>query len=389
MVNELIIENGKIYTPFRIIEDGSILIRNGKILRVGSRSQVRASNISKMDAEGRIVCPGFLDLQVNGGGGVFLTDEGTYEGVCAIAKAHAKFGTTGMLPTVLTAEVSKICKALEAVSEACSRGTNGAAVLGSHLEGPFINEKKKGAHEAKSIKPPSNSDFDLFYQASRGTMKILTLAPEIEGCLSLIRHAVSRGVFVSIGHSTANYSQVNSAMQAGLSLATHIFNAMEGLGSREPGTVGAILSSDNLKTGLIADGIHVHPASMKIVLRAKGTRNVFLVTDAMPPVGTDLKSFELYGNTIYVKEGGCYAADGTIAGSALSINVAIRTINQKVGIPLKDAILMATTVPAKAIGLFDSKGSLAVGKDADIVICDSSVRVFKVLVGGKIVYEAH
>jgi N-acetylglucosamine-6-phosphate deacetylase len=171
-------------------------------------------------------------------------------------------------------------------------------------------------------------------------------------------------------------------------MATHIFNAMEGLGSREPGTVGAILANDNLKTGLIADGIHVHPMSMKIVVKAKGNENVFLVTDAMPPVGTNLASFKLYDKTIYVKEGGCYAADGTLAGSALTMNVAVKNIHQQVGIPLNYAIAMATEVPAKAIGLSDKKGSLAVGKDADIVICDSGMRILKVLVGGRIVYEA-
>jgi len=387
--NDLVIENGTVYTPLKIIQNGVTLIHNGKIAEVGSKSQVKIpKGLMRIDAEEHIVCPGFLDLQVNGGGGVFLTENGTYDDVCMMARAHAKFGTTSMLPTILTSERDKICTALKAVSEAVAKGTNGAAILGSHLEGPFINEKKKGAHEGKFIRSPSISDFDLFYQASKGTMKILTLAPEIEGSLSLIKHAKDRGVIVSIGHSIATYSQVCDAIEAGLSMATHIFNAMEGLGSREPGTVGAILANDNLKTGLIADGIHVHPMSMKIVIRVKGKENVFLVTDAMPPVGTNLGSFELYGKTIYVKEGGCYTADGTMAGSALSMNVAVKNIHQYVGIPLNYAIAMATEVPAKAIGLSNMKGSLAVGRDADIVICDSDMRIFKVLVGGRIVYEA-
>lgn len=387
--SQFAIENGTIYTPLKIIEDGVLLVRDGKIVELGTKSQVKIpEGFNKVDAQGLIICPGFLDLQVNGGGGVFLTENSTYDDVCVMARAHAKFGTTGMLPTILTSEKNNICKALKAVSEAVFKGTGGATILGSHLEGPFINEKKKGAHEVKFIRPPSIDDFELFYQASEGTMKILTLAPEIEGSLSLIKYAKDRGVFLSIGHSVATYVQVCNAVEAGLSLATHIFNAMEGLGSREPGTVGAILANDKIKTGLIADCIHVHPMSMKIVIKSKGIKNVFLVTDAMPPIGTDLESFKLYDKTIYVKGGGCYAADGTLAGSALTMNIAVKNIHQQVGIPLNYAIAMATKVPAKAIGLSDRKGSLAVGKDADIVICDRGMRIFKVFAEGRMVYEA-
>lgn len=230
--NVLLIENGTICTPLKVIEDGAVLVRNGKIAYVGSKTQKVPKSLMRINAEGHVVCPGFVDLQVNGGGGIFLTEDGTYEGVCTMAKTHARFGTTSMLPTIITAEAEKISNALITVSQAIEKGTNGATVLGSHLEGPFINEKKKGAHDARSIRSPSISDFDRFYQASNGTMKILTLAPEIEGSLNLISHAKKRGVFVSIGHSTATYSQLSISVDAGLSLATHIFNAMGGSGQQ-------------------------------------------------------------------------------------------------------------------------------------------------------------
>lgn len=385
-----VIENGTIYTPSKMIEDGVLVVQDGKITYVGSKSSADFKrDIPKIDADGLIVCPGFIDLQSNGGGGVFLTEDGTYRGVCEMAKAHVRFGTTSLIPTVITTSTEKICTALKAVAQATLKGTGGACVLGSHLEGPFINIKKKGAHNPKFIKTPSIAEFDKFYSASEDTMKVLTLAPELEGSLDLISHAVKRGIAVSVGHSIATYTQMRKAVESGLSLATHIFNAMEGLGSREPGTVGAILSSNEIKTGLIADGIHVHPMSMRIVVEAKSYKNVFLVTDSMPPVGTDLSSFKLYDQTIYVKEGGCYAADGTIAGSALSMNVAVKTMHERVGVSLKEAITMATEVPAKAIGILDTKGSLSVGKDADVVICTRDLQIFKVIVEGDIAYDAY
>ena len=386
--DSLCIKNGLIYTPLKVIENGVLLIHKGKIKQVGSESQVNIPrNSTVIDADKHIVCPGFLDLQVNGGGGVFLTEDASYNGVCAVAKTHVKFGTTGILPTIITAETNIICTALKAVNEAVVKGTEGANVLGSHLEGPFINEERKGIHESKFIKKPSILNFDAFFKASQATLKILTLAPEIEGSLGLIRHARKRGVLVSVGHSTANYSQVQSATDAGLTLGTHVFNAMNGIDSREPGTVGAILSNDQIKTSLIADEIHVHPMSMKIVINAKGIDKVFLVTDSMPPIGTTIKAFKLFDKTIHVKDGACHNANGTIAGSVSSMNVSIKVIHEKVGIPLNWAIAMATEIPASIIGISDKKGSLAVGKDADITLCDSDMQIMKVIVGGKTLYE--
>jgi N-acetylglucosamine-6-phosphate deacetylase len=255
-----------------------------------------------------------------------------------------------------------------------------------HLEGPFINEKK-GIHDERYLLQPSIDRFSSFYEASQGTLRLLTLAPELPKSLAVIELAASMGVTVAIGHTTARLSEVERAVDAGATLATHVFNAMESLGSRDPGTVGAILSIDKLYAGLIADGIHVHPTSMQVCIQAKGTDRVFLVTDAMPPAGTSMTGFRLYGEEIRVKDGGLYGPDGTIAGSILTMNRTAKIVNELVGIPLDKAIAMATINPAVAAGIDHQKGSLQPGKDADIVICDHELNVRKAIVRGRVVHE--
>lgn len=384
----LVIYNGVVYTPYSVIQDGAVVIRDGKIHRAGSRLEVFDEGLETIDAEGKVVCPGFIDLQVNGGGGVFVTEDTDYESVCTMAKTHSSFGTTSLLPTVITAPEKQIRAALSAISDAARRGTGTASVLGAHLEGPFINRKRRGTHDERYILPPSIDRFSAFHSASQGTLRLLTLAPELLGSLPLIEYAVAKGIVVSIGHTAATFSEVKSAVDTGATMATHIFNGMEGLGSREPGTVGAVLSIDKLRAGLIADGIHVHPMSMRICIQAKGVEKIFLVTDAMPPVGTSMTSFRIYDKEIQVREGGLYDPSGMLSGSTLTMNRAVKVINEVVGIPLHKAISMATINPAVALGIDAQKGSLQPGKDADIVICDAHLTVAKVLVKGIVVYEA-
>lgn len=371
-----------------MIQDGAVLVRDGKIRKVGPRHEVLDAGVKTIDAEGRLVCPGFIDLQVNGGGGAFLTEDASYESVCTMAKTHSSFGTTSLLATVITSPENQIRAALSAVSDAARRGTGTATVLGAHLEGPFINETQRGTHDERYILRPSMQEFSAFYEASQGTLKLLTLAPELPGSLPLIEYAVARGVAVSIGHSAAKFSEVKTAVDAGATMATHVFNGMKDLDGREPGTVGGVLSIDRLRTGLIADGIHVHPMSMKVCIRAKGVEKVFLVTDAMPVVGTSMTSFRIYHKEISVREGGLYDPSGTLSGSTLTMNRAVRVINEAVGIPLHEAIAMATMNPAGALGIDGQKGALEPGRDADIVICDKDLTINKVLVKGRVVHEA-
>jgi len=384
----LLVHNGVVYTPLEMIPDGAVLIENDRIRKVGRRREISDQYLETVDAGGKIICPGFIDLQVNGGGGALLTEDANYESVCRMAEAHSSFGTTSFLPTVMTAHERQICSALRAASEAVRKGTGTATVLGSHLEGPFINRKKKGIHDERYMLSPSIETFSSFYEASEGTLRLLTLAPELPASLPLVEHAVMKGVTVSIGHTTASFLEVQQAVNAGASVATHIFNAMEGLSSREPGTVGAILSIEKVRAGLVADGIHVHPKSMKVCIQAKGIENVFLVTDAMSPVGTSMTSFRLGDKEINVRDGGLYASDGTIAGSMLTMNTAVRIINELADLPLQQAIAMATINPATAICIDQQKGSLEAGKDADLVVCDEKLNVRKVLVKGGLVHEA-
>jgi N-acetylglucosamine-6-phosphate deacetylase len=252
-----------------VIQDGAVLVRDGRIEKVGSRRAVARRGLETLDAEGNLICPGFIDLQVNGGGDALLTEDADYESVCKIAKTHSSFGTTSLMPTVMTAHEKQIRKALSAVSEAVHRGTGTASVIGSHLEGPFINEKKRGIHDQRFLLPPSIDHFSSFNDASQGTLRLLTLAPELPNSLAVIELAVSMDVAVAIGHTTARLPEVERAVSAGATIATHVFNAMEGLGTRDPGTVGAILTIDKLYAGLIADGIHVHPTSMEVCIRAR------------------------------------------------------------------------------------------------------------------------
>jgi N-acetylglucosamine-6-phosphate deacetylase len=384
----LVLYNAVVYTPRSVIQDGAVLVRDGKICKVGPRHEVLHSGVETIDVEGRLVCPGFVDLQVNGGGGAFLTEDASYESVCMIAKTHSSFGTTSLLPTVITSPEDQIRAALSAVSDAARRGTGTATVLGAHLEGPFISEKQKGTHDERHILRSSIQEFSTFYEASQGTLRLLTLAPELPGSLPLIEYAVAKGVAVSIGHSAATFSEVKTAVDAGATMVTHIFNGMTDLDSREPGTVGAALSIDGLRTGLIADGIHVHPMSMKVCIRAKGVEKVFLVTDAMPPVGTSMTSFRIHDKEISVREGRLYDPSGTLSGSTLTMNRAVRVINEAVGIPLHEAIAMATINPAVALGIDGQKGTLEPGRDADIVICDRDLTISKVLVKGRVIHES-
>ncbi len=378
------IYNGSVYTPFEVIEDGAVLARDGVIEAVGPRAQVAVDEAEeRIDAGGRLICPGFIDLQVNGGGGVLLTDRPEADALARMTRAHARFGTTAMLPTIVTSSEEAMARALAAVAEAIRRPPKGARVLGAHVEGPFINPARKGAHNERSIRPPDLALFQRLLAASQGTLRLITLAPELPGALDLIRAARAAGVAVSIGHTDATYDEARDAIEAGASMGTHLFNAMRPLHQREPGAIGALLESDDAIAGLIADGVHVHPALLKAAARAMGAAGVALATDAMPPAGMEGEAFELYGGEIVVRDGACYTRDGVLAGSALTTDRAVRNMNQLAGVPLRECIEMATATPARVLGLERELGFLAPGARADFVVCDADVAVRRAFVGGE------
>jgi N-acetylglucosamine-6-phosphate deacetylase len=261
-------------------------------------------------------------------------------------------------------------------------------VLGVHLEGPFINPEAAGAHDAAYIRLPSVDDLNALWEASGGGIKLLTLAPEMPGALDLLGAAKRYGIAVAVGHTRADYPQMMEAVDAGASLATHLFNAMGGLTARDPGATGAVLASSEFKASLIADGYHVHPAMMDLAVRTKGVDGLVLVTDAMPPMGTDLTEFTLYGQPITVRDGACFMADGTLAGSMLTMDRAVRNMRDLVDVSVQDALMMASANPAEVIGESKHRGTLEVGKAADIVVMDNSLHVTATIVDGKVVYQA-
>jgi N-acetylglucosamine-6-phosphate deacetylase len=261
-------------------------------------------------------------------------------------------------------------------------------VLGAHLEGPFLNPKRRGAHPEHLLRDPDRALFDRLLDAAGGALRLLTLAPELPGALELIAAARAAGVAVSIGHTDATYEEALRGIEAGATFGTHLFNGMRPLAQREPGVIGALLRDDRVVAGLIADGVHVHPAVLSLVYRTKGPSRVALVTDAMAAAATALISFTLGRAEVAVRDGACFLPDGTLAGSVLTMNEAVRRMRDLAGVPLADAIEMATATPARVLGMEREIGVLAPGAYADVLTLDRDLNVQEVFVGGEIVYGA-
>ncbi|MGE5064485.1 MAG: N-acetylglucosamine-6-phosphate deacetylase [Myxococcales bacterium] len=326
--------------------------------------------------EGHLV-PGFIDLQVNGGGGVLFNDRPTVEGIEAIGRAHRAFGTTGFLPTLISDDLDVIDRAMRAVEAALEESVPG--VLGIHVEGPFINVEKRGIHAAGKIRPIDEEAVDLLGSLKRG-ITLVTLAPELDppGMIETLRQ---RGVTVAAGHTAASYEDTCEALRSGVSGFTHLFNAMTQLNARAPGAVGAALESDAW-CGIIADGFHVHPAALRVALRAKGPDKLVLVTDAMPTVGSDRTMFTLGGRTIHVEGGRVAAEDGTLAGSNLNMAAAVANAVQILEVDLATAVRMASLNPARAISVDETTGEIRPGLRADLALLDSKSRVVRTWIAG-------
>lgn len=339
----------------------------------------------RVPADGALIVPGFIDLQVNGGGGALLNDTPTVDAIRTICAAFARFGTTACLPTIVTDTVDKNVATIAAGIAAVEQGVSG--FLGLHLEGPHLAVSRKGAHDPRLIRPMDESDLQRLIEAKRQLPNLLiTVAAETVGPEQVSRLAAA-GVTVSIGHSDGTYAQVKAAAEAGASVVTHLFNAQSQIGNREPGVVGAALDLPSISAGLIADGIHVHPASIGIALRAKrGPGQIFLVTDAMSITGTDWQSFELTGRTVYRKDGALRLADGTLAGADLTMIDAIRYMHETIGLPLDEALRMASLYPAMAIRTDATHGHLRRGARADFAVLGDDLSVRSTWIGGSKVF---
>jgi N-acetylglucosamine-6-phosphate deacetylase len=366
----------RVLTPDGFRRDCCVVVDNGLILDVVP-SRGSPDHLRRKDLEGDLV-PGFIDLQVYGGGGILFNDHPSVRGIAAIGEAHRRFGTTGYLPTLISDDLEIVARAIEAVDAAIEQGIPG--VLGIHIEGPFLNPARKGVHDASKFRILDARAIDILTSLRRGRT-LVTLAPEVAPA-GAIRALVDRGVVVAAGHTAASYEQMQLAIAEGLSGFTHLFNAMPELRSREPGPVGAALESSATWCGLIVDGHHVHPVSLRIALAAKGADRLALVTDAMPSVGTDRKEFELAGQRVFVDGGRCVTADGTLAGSHLTMAEAVRNAERLMGVEAATAVQMASKVPAEILGLSEERGAIRPGLRADLVLLDADKNVTETWIAG-------
>ena len=363
----------RVFDGTRWHEHSAVVIEGSQIRQVVSRTETPAIPATSLP-EGIWLAPGFIDIQVNGGGDVLFNDCPTAETISVIAAAHRKFGTTGFLPTLITDAPEKTSVAIAAVDEAmCVQ----PAVLGLHLEGPFISRDKAGVHDPASIRVPTSADLDILTAPRSGTL-VVTLAPE-QVPAQFIAGLAASGARVCLGHSTATYAQARAAMAEGLSGFTHLFNGMRQLESRTPGPIAAALEFASCSYGLIADGVHVDPAMLRLALRGLG--NPFLVTDAMPPVGGVRSTFLLYNEEIRVEQGRCIRGDGTLAGAFLDMASAVRNCIRLLGLSLGDALRLASVNPAAFLGI--KIGRLAPGFRADMIAFEPrDINVLRTWVAG-------
>lgn len=378
---------GAVVLPDRVIENGLVQVEGGKIAGVWDLETTAAPVHDPRDTnvvEGGYIAPGFIDLHVHGGGGADFMD-GDPEAVATITETHARYGTTGLLATTLTAPEDAIAAAVRAAKAAPRRG---ARVLGFHVEGPFVNMKMKGAQDGRYIRPATVAEAERWLALGDADDRWhVTIAPEIEGATETIRYLAGRGAVVSAGHTECTYAQLKSASEAGLSHVTHLYNAMRGLHHREPGTVGGALTLPGVTVELIADGIHVHPASLAVAVRARGAADVLLVTDAMRATGMPDGEYLLGELKAFVKEGAARLEDGTLAGSVLTMATAVKNMVKLAGAALPEAVAMASLNPARKHRLDGRKGAIAPGLDADLVLLDQDLNVVTTIVGGDIAFD--
>ncbi len=356
----------------------ALLVRDGRFDDILPASQV-PEETTRVDLGGGILAPGFVDLQVNGGGGVMLNADPSVTTLATMARAHLRLGTTAFLPTLITDTPQKTRATIDAVARAIAQDVPG--IVGLHLEGPHLSIRRKGAHDAALIRPMQEEDLALLLDAAtRLPALMVTVAPENCSAEQVSRLARA-GIAVSLGHSDASFDQAFAHARAGAHVATHLFNAMSPLESRAPGLVGAILQNRSVSAGLIADGIHVHPQTMALALRAKqGPGQIFLVTDAMAVAGTDLDSFTLEGRRISRADGRLTLEDGTLAGADLSMARALQVLTTEVGVATAQALAMATSIPAELMNL--PHGRLRIGKPADFIHLDTGLNLRKVWKNG-------
>jgi N-acetylglucosamine-6-phosphate deacetylase len=370
--------NGRILAGERIVNGQTVLLADGRIEAIVPSSDPRCGEADRIDLDGQILLPGFIDVQVNGGGGVLFNDDPSPESIRAIGAAHRKFGTTGFLPTLISDDLDTIGQAIAAVQSSLDAHLPGA--IGIHIEGPFLNWARRGVHDPKHLRRLDNGVISMLCSL-RGGRTVLTLAPEMT-TTDMIAQLAAGGILVSAGHSDADYAQTAAAIAHGVRGFTHLFNAMAPLAPREPGIVGAALFDANTWCGIIVDGHHVDPVMLKLALRCKRHDRFMLVTDAMPPVGSPATSFVLQGRTIHVSNGVCRDENGTLAGTGLDMATAVRNTVHLLGLGIAEAARMASEYPAAFLGLDRELGLIAPGYRANLVLLNDALQVRRTWIEG-------
>jgi N-acetylglucosamine-6-phosphate deacetylase len=370
--------NGRVLTAAGLVSGTVVLISGSRIEALTNLEDARCRDAVRVDLQGQLLLPGFIDVQVNGGGGVLFNDDPSLESIQAIGAAHRRFGTTGFMPTLISDDLDTIGQAIAAVQSALDSGVPG--VLGIHIEGPFLNWARRGVHDEKHLRLLESGLVSLLCRLRSGRT-LLTLAPEMT-TTDMIAALAAAGVLISAGHSNATYTETTAAIAHGVRGFTHLFNAMARLEPRQPGIAGAALYDTGTWCGIIVDGHHVDPVMLKLALRCKRHDRFMLITDAMPPVGSSLSSFVLQGKTITVVDGVCSDANGTLAGTALDMATAVRNAVSLLDLNIAEAARMASEYPAEFLGLGAELGRIAPGYRANLTLLNDELKVQRTWIEG-------
>ncbi len=382
----LAIHGGELLTPWEHFSPGMVIIEQGKIAFAGPQDKSRIpSGAELLEAEGKIITAGLVDVHIHGGAGADFSRDGE-EGLKKMAGFLLRHGVTSFLPTTPSAPLQQLEEAVKVARDAAAQPPSGAQVLGLHLEGPYLSPARKGAHDEKHLCKPNFQECRNLVELGRGAVKMVTLAPELEGALELIQFLRGQNITVSLGHSEATYEETKEAIEAGANHGCHLFNAMPDMKRREPGIAGALLEDERVYTEFIADLVHVHPLILRMVFLTKGARRSLLISDAMEAAGMPEGTYALSGQKVEVREGAARLENGTLAGSTLTLDRAVKNAVEVLQIPREAAFAMASQTAADSLGL-TNKGRLQAGADGDLTLFNPDLTVSATIVGGEVLFQ--